>query len=171
MTAAQVRKDLGHFGQFGYPGIGYKSSQLIPEIRRILGTDRDWRVGLVGVGSLGTALLHYKGFGAHGFTTIAAFDNHPDLVGSTVGGVVVEDVARLPDVVRGKDIELGLICVPTAAAQEVADLLVGAGIRGVFIFAPCHVEVPYQVAYVSMDLAAELEQLAFLVSRREGGAP
>lgn len=172
VTAAQVRKDLGYFGQFGFPGLGYKIDQLIPEVRRILGTDKRWQVGLVGVGSLGTALLRYKGFSAHGFRIAAAFDSNPDLGGTLVSGVPVHPVSAIEEVFAAARLELGILTVPSGAAQEVADRLVAAGVKGIFNFAPQRVVLPDHVAYVSMDLSVELERLSFLVSRQsdDGGA-
>lgn len=167
VTAARVRKDLGYFGQFGFPGLGYKISNLIPEIKRILGTDRFWNVALVGIGNLGTALLRYKGFLAHGFRIVCLFDANPLLIGRTVEDLLVHPVERIQDLVREKSIELAILSVPQAAAQEVANLLVTAGIRGIYNFAPVLLSPPEDVGYVSIDLAVELEQLAFLVSHRE----
>lgn len=174
VTAAQVRKDLGYFGQFGFPGLGYKIVQLIPEIRRILGTDKLWRVGLVGVGSLGTALLRYKGFSNHGFRITAAFDSNPELAGTQVSGVSVHSITDLERVFASEGLELGIISVPAEAAQEVADLLVAAGAKGVFNFAPRRIVLPTSVPDVSVDLSVELERLSFLVSSlaavmKEGG--
>jgi redox-sensing transcriptional repressor len=167
VTAAQVRKDLGYFGQFGYPGLGYKISNLIPEIQRILGTDRSWNVALVGIGNLGTALFRYKGFAAHGFRIVCLFDSNPRLNGRSVEGLVVHPVQAVGDLVRSKKIELAILSVPQNAAQEVAQSLVEAGIKGIFNFAPVLLNLPEEVAYVSIDLAVELEQLAFLVCHRE----
>ena len=166
VTAAQVRKDLGYFGQFGFPGLGYKTDQLIPEIRRILGTDKLWNVGLVGVGSLGTALLRYKGFSAHGFRIAAAFDSKPGLSGTRVSGVPVHPDSAIEKVFESEELELGILSVPFEAAQEVADRLVAAGVKGIFNFAPRRITLPQGVAYVSMDLSVELERLSFLVSRQ-----
>ena len=167
VTAARVRKDLGYFGQFGFPGLGYKISNLIPEIKRILGTDRYWNVALVGIGNLGNALLRYKGFLAHGFRIVCLFDSNPLLVGKTVEDLVVHPVERVQELVREKSVELAILSVPQGAAQEVSNLLIQAGIRGIYNFAPVLLSPPEEVAYVSIDLAVELEQLAFLVSHRE----
>ncbi len=167
VTAAQVRKDLGYFGQFGFPGLGYKISNLIPEIQRILGTDRSWNVAMVGIGNLGNALLRYKGFAAHGFRIAALFDANPRLLGRVVEGLTVQTVENIGHAVREKRIELAVLSVPAQAAQEVANRLVQAGIRGIFNFAPVLLALPEDVAYVSIDLAVELEQLAFLVSHRD----
>lgn len=167
VTAAQVRKDLGYFGQFGFPGLGYKISNLIPEIRRILGTERSWNLVMVGIGNLGNALLRYKGFAAHGFRVVALFDSNPRLVGCTLEGLAVHPIKSIAEVVRAEGVELAILSAPASAAQEVADLLVAAGIRGIYNFAPVLLNLPDDVAYVSVDLSVELEQLAFLVSHRK----
>jgi redox-sensing transcriptional repressor len=167
VTAAQVRKDLGYFGQFGYPGLGYKISQLIPEVRRILGTDKVWNVALVGVGNLGTALLRYKGFATHGFRIAALFDSNEKLVGRSAEGIPVRHIDAISRVVPEEAIELAILCVPGEAAQAVADRLVAAGIRGIFNFAPTVISVGEDLSYASIDLALELEQLSFAVTQRE----
>lgn len=167
VTAAQVRKDLGHFGQFGFPGLGYKISNLVPQIKSILGTDRAWNVAMVGIGNLGNALLRYKGFQAHGFRIAALLDNNPRLTGRTLEGLTVEPIEALERIVAERSIELSILSVPASAAQGVADRLVRAGVRGIYNFAPVQLTLPDAVAYVSIDLAVELEQLAFLVRHRE----
>ncbi len=106
-TDAQVRKDLAYFGHFGHPGIGYRCDELIAEIRRILGTDRQWTVTMVGVGNMGRALLRYKGFAAQGFRIVAAFDRDPRIIGSQIEGVPVYDFARLGEIVRGQKYSAG----------------------------------------------------------------
>jgi redox-sensing transcriptional repressor len=165
---AQVRKDLAHFGHFGHPGIGYRCTELIAEIRRILGTDRQWTVTMVGVGNMGRALLRYKGFAAQGFRVVAAFDRDARIVGSQIEGVPVYDVARLGDVVRGQNIQLGMITVPASEAQHVADQLVAAGVVGIVNFAPVALSLPEGIGLVGVDLTTELEQLAFSVANRLG---
>jgi redox-sensing transcriptional repressor len=165
VTAAQVRKDLGYFGQFGYPGVGYRIDQLTAAIRGILGTDRTWKVAIVGIGNLGSALVQYRGFERQGFRICALFDNHPKVIGKRFGTLEVRSVAQVERVVREGGIELGIIAVPAERAQEVADLLVAAGIRGIFNFAPTVLDLPPGVGYVSIDLAVELEQLSFIVTQ------
>ena len=167
VTAAQVRKDLGYFGQFGFPGIGYRVAELSRVIRGILGTDRAWNVALVGIGNLGSALVRYRGFERQGFRIVALFDSNPRLVGQVLAGVEVHPLERLEDVVRDEKVRLGILAVPADAAQEVADRLVQAGIQGIFNFAPTVINLPENVEYVSIDLAVELEQLTFFVSRLE----
>lgn len=165
-TDAQVRKDLAYFGHFGHPGIGYRCGELIAEIRRILGTDRQWIVTLVGVGNMGRALLRYKGFAAQGFRIVAAFDLDPRVVGSKIEGILVYDPRQLGDLVRKLRIQLGMITVPAAQAQNVADQLVAAGIAGIVNFAPVTLSLPERVPLVGVDLTTELEHLAFAVANR-----
>src|SRR5436190_102172 len=125
---AQVRKDLACFGQFGYPGIGYRIEELSAALRRILGIDRDWPLALVGLGNLGRALLKYRGFRSRGFHIVALFDNDPAKVGQTYDGLTVEPVDSLRKTVAARGISLAVLSVPADAAQRVADLLVGCGI-------------------------------------------
>ena len=165
-TDAQVRKDLAYFGQFGHPGIGYRCPELVAAIRAILGTDREWNVAIIGVGNLGRALLGYRGFQPQGFRIVAAFDNQPDKIGTQLEGVRVYAMDELASVVAAHDIRLGMLAVPAAAAQEVADRLVDAGVVGIVNFAPVTLSLPEQVSQVGVDLATELEQIAFSVANR-----
>jgi redox-sensing transcriptional repressor len=166
-TDAQVRKDLAYFGQFGYPGIGYRCEELIQQIKKILGTDRGWPVVMVGVGNLGRALLGYKGFEQQGFQVVAAFDVDPAKVGRTIEGVEVFHFDRMNEVIQQKEIKLAIIAVPASAAQNVAEQLVAAGIDGVLNFAPVTISLPKHVNKVGVDLAIELEQLSFAVVKRQ----
>ncbi len=163
---AQVRKDLGFFGQFGYPGVGYRCDELIHAMRDILGTNHAWPVVMVGVGNLGQALLGYRGFGRQNFSIEAAFDANPAKVGITVQGLVIRPIGELAEVVRDKRIRLGMIVVPAERAQEVADRLVAAGIEGIVNFAPVTLALPPHVQTVAVDLAIELEQLSFAVTNK-----
>ena len=169
-TDAQVRKDLAYFGHFGYPGIGYRCDELIVEIRRILGTDQHWPVGIVGTGNLGRALLGYKGFGNQNFRIVAAFDVDAQKVGAVIDGVRVYHFDDLATVVKQLRIRLAMIVVPAASAQAVADKLVTAGVEGIVNFAPVTITLPEGVTLVGVDLAIELEQLSFAVARRQTGA-
>jgi len=168
-TDAQVRKDLAYFGQFGYPGIGYRCQELVEQIRKILGTDRSWPVCLVGLGNLGRALLRYRGFSTQGFSMVAAFDNDPEKVGTTIEGYKVLPDDQIQETVTRHAIRLGVLTVPAAAAQGVADELVAAGIQGILNFAPVTINVPDHVRIVGVDLAIELEQLCFNVVRAMEG--
>jgi len=165
-TDAQVRKDLAYFGQFGYPGIGYRTAELVSAIRGILGTNQVWNAAMVGAGNLGRALLGYKGFQRRGFKIAAVFDVENAKVGSEIEGIRIQHLDNLPKVAREHKIRLGLIAVPGAAAQNVADQLVSAGIQGILNFAPVTINLPDTVNMVSVDLAIELEQLSFAVVNR-----
>jgi redox-sensing transcriptional repressor len=169
-TDAQVRKDLAYFGQFGYPGIGYRCEELVGAIKKILGTDREWAVGIVGTGNLGRALLGYRGFGNQGFCIVAAFDIDDAKVGRQIEGVPVFHLDRLAETVREKNIRLGMIAVPAPAAQGVADKLVAAGVEGIVNFAPVTISLPSGVHLVGVDLAIELERLSFAVVNRPENA-
>ena len=163
---AQVRKDLGYFGQFGQPGVGYRCGDLVPAIKNILGTDREWGVAIVGVGNLGRALLGYRGFASQGFRLAAAFDADPAKVGQQFEGLTVEPIDRIEEVIRDREVTLGLIASPAGAAQEIADHLVAAGVQGILNFAPVTLSLPAGVSLVGVDLATELEQLSFSVANR-----
>lgn len=165
-TDAQVRKDLAHFGHFGHPGIGYRCDELVGAIRKILGTDREWRAVLVGVGNLGRALLGYRGFHRQGFRLVAAFDTEPAMIGKEIEGVPILDIATMEETVTSQQVELALIAVPANVAQAVADQLVAAGVGGILNFAPVTLTVPEGVSKVGVDLARELEQVTFSVANR-----
>jgi redox-sensing transcriptional repressor len=166
VTDAQVRKDFAYFGQFGYPGIGYRCEELVLEIRRILGTDRTWPVALIGCGNLGQALLGYRGFGKQGFQVVLAFDIDPNIVGNTFEGLEVVHLDRLPELVREHDIRLAILAVPAKAANQAVVSIVEAGIAGILNFAPVTLKLPKSVSVIGVDLAMELEQLAFGVIKR-----
>ena len=160
---AQVRKDLAYLGNIGQPGIGYHVADLIAALRRCLGIDRPWPAVLVGVGNLARALLRYRGFQRQGFTFVALIDADPKKIGQLVDGLTVQPPEKLAEVIAKTGAELAVIAVPADAAQGVADLLVSAGVRGILNFAPTVLRVPSKVSLVSVDLAVQLEQLAFLV--------
>jgi redox-sensing transcriptional repressor len=165
---AQVRKDLAYFGQFGHPGIGYKVGDLILQLRKILGTDKVWNVLLVGAGNLGRALSAYRGFLRKGFQLAAVFDADAGKQSQSLGGLTVRPMQELREVIERERIRLAIMSVPAEAAQDVADKLVAAGIGGILNFAPVALNVPPQVAVQSVDLAVQLEQLAFRMSLRDG---
>lgn len=162
-TDAQVRKDLAYFGQFGYPGIGYRCAELISAIKKILGTNQSWALGIVGMGNLGRALIGYRGFHQQGFQIVAGFDTDPAKIGSKVEGLQVYHLDDVSQVVRDKNIRLAIVAVPAAVAQRVADALVAAGIEGILNFAPVTLVLPKHIHTVGVDLAIELEQLSFNV--------
>lgn len=164
LTAAQVRKDFAYFGQFGFPGVGYKVEHLIEQIRRILGTDQGWSVALIGVGRLGTALLRYRGFEKQGFRIEAIFDKNPRRIGRKVEGIKIHNLDDYEEVSRDLGLSMAILAVPVQEAQAVADRLVRAGVLGLLNFAPIRLQLPETVSLVEVDLAVQLEQLSFLVS-------
>jgi len=168
LTDAQVRKDLAYFGQFGHPGIGYRVDELIKQVRKILGTDKDWNVILVGAGNLGRALSAYRGFVKKGFRLVAIFDADETKVGTVVSNLAVQSLNSLQQVVRVHQVKLGIISVPAEAAQQVAEQLAGAGIKGILNFAPISLLLDDNVAISAVDLAVHLEQLSFQVSLTDG---
>jgi redox-sensing transcriptional repressor len=159
----QVRKDLAYLGNLGHRGIGYPTEELIAALRAALGVDRSWSVVLVGVGNLARALLRYRGFPQQGFHIVALFDSDPAKVGQRVEGLEVQSPEQLTAVIAATGAELAILTVPAEEAQRAADLLTAAGIRGLLNFAPAVLRLPAQVRLVSVDLAVQLEQLAFLV--------
>lgn len=166
LTAAQVRKDFAYFGQFGYPGIGYRCEEMVVEIKKILGTDRIWNVALVGCGNLGQALLGYRGFQKQGFQVVAAFDVNDNVVGSEFYGLKVQHLKEMVETAKIHDIRLAILAVPSESAHLVVDQLVEAGITGILNFAPVTLSLPKTISVVGVDLAMELEQLAFAVVKQ-----
>jgi redox-sensing transcriptional repressor len=166
---AQVRKDLAFFGQFGYPGIGYRIEELIPSLRRVLGIDHDWPLALIGLGNLGRALIKYRGFKDRGFHIVALFDNDPTKVGMDFDGLIVQPTSELAEVVAAKHITLAVLSVPADVAQHLADQLVACGVTGILNFAPMPLNVPPTVNVVGVDLSVQLEHLAYKVQNAQGG--
>ena len=163
-TSAQVRKDLSHFGSFGKRGLGYPVPVLRARLGEILGVGRRWGVALVGAGKLGAALYAYDGFRRRGFHVVAVFDDDPRKIGRRWGALAVEDVARLGTKVRELGIEIGIIVTPAAAAQEVADAMVEAGLTAILNFAPQKLVLPGGVTLRNVNLAIELEALCFALT-------
>ena len=166
-TASQVRKDFAYFGQFGYPGIGYRCEELVAEIRRILGTDRVWPVALIGCGNLGQALLGYRGFGKQGFQVVAAFDVDVKLVGKKIEGLTIKHLDDLGSFTKAKQIKVAILAVPATAVDDTVAAILKTEITGILNFAPVTLALPKNIALVEVDLARELEQLAFSVVQLE----
>jgi redox-sensing transcriptional repressor len=164
LSDAQVRKDLAYFGQFGHPGIGYRVDDLIAQVKRILGTDKTWNVVLIGAGNLGRALTAYRGFDAKGFKLVAVLDNDPSKIGQKYSAFTIQPLTSLEDTIRALSVRLAILTVPADVAQEVADRVIEAGVRGILNFAPVSLDVPETVALNSVDLAVQLEQLSFQVN-------
>ena len=166
VTSAKVRKDLSHLGSYGTRGVGYDVAYLIHQIRRELGLTQDWGIAIVGIGNLGHALAGYKGFAARGFRVAALLDVDPAKIGEKVGEQEIAHLDRLPELVRDRGIAIGVIATPAEAVQEAGDRLVDAGIRSILNFAPAPLAVPPGVSVRSVDLAVELQILAYYEQRK-----
>ncbi|MQA90987.1 MAG: redox-sensing transcriptional repressor Rex [Gemmatimonas sp.] len=166
-TAAQVRKDLSLFGSFGKRGLGYAVSELLQEIREILGLNRSWRVALVGAGKIGSALITYRNFRTRGFHIEAVFDTDPDKVGKRWGTQTILDDTEMGSVLAGKRIEIAVIAVPADAAQGVVDRVVASGVSAILNFAPVRLRVPKGVSLRNVDMVVEMEGLAFALTSTE----
>jgi redox-sensing transcriptional repressor len=162
VNPAQVRKDLAYFGEFGVRGVGYDVRDLLREIKKILATDRDWRLCIVGMGNMGSALAQNENFRRRGYHIVAAFDSDPEKVGVEIsGGIVIEPVAKLRSRIETLRVEIGLITTPPHEAQRVADLLMDGGIKAILNFAPIQIRVPECCAVENVDFALKLENLAY----------
>ena len=164
ITDAQVRKDLGNFGQLGQPGNGYAVTALRAELRRILKIDRTWNAVVIGVGNIGRAILSYPHFAGRGFNVVAAFDADDRRVGESIGEVRVRSMDDLPAAIAELDVRIGILTVPADAAQSVAEEMTAAGIQGILNFAPVRIDVGDAAEVTSVDLSRSLEQLAYQVA-------
>ncbi|HEX8843603.1 MAG TPA: redox-sensing transcriptional repressor Rex [Pyrinomonadaceae bacterium] len=167
LNSAQIRKDLGYFGEFGLRGVGYFVEELRQHITKILGLDTRHRVGIVGAGNLGTALANYNGFRESSFEVVALFDNDKAKIGRRIGKaeIMVYDVKRVERVVREKGIDVAVIAVPARAAQKVLNQLMTAGIKAVLNFAPASLKARLGVKLKTVDLTISLESLSYFLSR------
>jgi redox-sensing transcriptional repressor len=166
VNSPKVRKDLSHLGSYGTRGVGYDVAYLIHQIRRELGLTQHWSIVIAGVGNLGHALANYKGFAERGFRVAALVDADPGKVGERVGELTVRHIDDLAEVVAAEDVAIGVIATPAAAVQEVADRFVAAGVRSILNFAPAMLAVPPGVSVRKVDLAVELQILAFYEQRK-----
>lgn len=161
LTPAQVRKDLSLFGSFGTRGLGYKVLELKEKIASILGLDKTWKVALIGVGNVGSALVSYKEFAKQGFLIKLLFDNDQRKIGKNHKGIIIKDVKDLVKELKESKIEMVIIAVPADQAQKVVDQVVKADIRTILNFAPANIKVPDQVFLRTVNMAMELEHLSF----------
>jgi redox-sensing transcriptional repressor len=156
INATQIRRDLSNFGKFGKRGVGYSIDSLLAEIRRILRTQGQHNIALVGAGRLGEAIASSQIFAEHGINIAAIFDSDPQKFGHDIGGTAIEDERRLKDAVREKNIVVGVLAVPAFAAQKVADDLVDAGVRIIFNYSEGLLDVPADVTVHTSNPAVEL---------------
>lgn len=169
--SAQLRKDLSFLGSFGTRGVGYDVGSLADYIKAALGLESEHRLAIIGIGNLGHALANYSGYGQRGFTVEALLDASPAVVGTTVAGIVVEDIADLADVIARRNVSMVVLATPGAAAQQIAEKVVGAGVREILNFAPTALQVPDDVVVRSVDVGGELQILAFHAAARAAVVP
>lgn len=161
ISAAQIRKDISQFGEFGKQGTGYSIPFLIERLQGILKVNRVWEVIIVGMGDMGHALARYNGFVNRGFNVVMLFDNDPEKVGQRVNGLEVLDTNTLVDKVKENRIKVAMLTVPASAAQEAANLLVKAGVKAILNYAPIHLNVPKDVHVQHIDPATHLQRMTY----------
>jgi redox-sensing transcriptional repressor len=170
LNAAQIRKDLAYFGEFGVRGVGYYVSDLQRHLRQILGLDRRLRVAIMGAGNLGLALADYPGFRQEGFEIAALFDTARDKIGErSRGGVPIHDIRDLKKVARRDRLDIAVLAVPAPFAQPVVEQVVAAGIKAILNFSPGALKVPDEVKVKSVDLTVSLESLSFYLAQGDSG--
>lgn len=169
VNPAEIRRDFTYFGTFGKKGVGYDVETLIQHIQRILGSDEPHKIALVGAGNLGSAIASYEGLLQHGFHIAAIFDNDPAKVGKNIRHLEVFDLKDLPHITRNAAIEIGIIAVPPAAAQPVADLLVEGGVSVILNYTPALISVPDGVQLHNTDPVQQLLHTLYYLSSSEKG--
>ena len=172
LNAAQIRKDLAYFGEFGVRGVGYTVKELKRHLRQILGLDRRVRVAVIGAGNLGLALADYPGFRQEGFSITALFDTERTKIGHTSKtGVRILNIDDLPRIAKKETIDIAVVAVPAEAAQAVVNASVAAGIKAILNFSPGTLRTPRRVKLKHVDLTVSLESLSFFLAREESHEP
>ena len=161
ISAAQIRKDLSQFGEFGKQGTGYQIAYLIEQLQQILNVDHEWEIAVVGAGDIGNAVARYKGFSNRGFRVCLIFDINPEKIGSQIGEFVVLDYANLVEAIQAARIKIAMVTVPANRAQEVADRLVEAGIKAILNYAPISINVPEGVRVQYIDPSIHLQRMTY----------
>jgi redox-sensing transcriptional repressor len=161
ISAAQIRKDISQFGEFGKQGTGYSILFLIEKLKDILKVDRVWEVVIVGMGDIGHALAHYNGFANRGFHVSMVFDNDPKKVGQKVGDFHVLEAGSMNEKIKAHKIKIAMLCVPATSAQEAADQLVKAGIKAILNYAPISLTVPDDVHVQYIDPVTHLQRMTY----------
>jgi redox-sensing transcriptional repressor len=169
VNSNQLRKDLNFFGEFGTRGLGYHVKDLLSDIRRVLGLNKEWRIAVIGIGDLGSSLLAYNDFLRQNYKIVAAFDVDPLKVIGRVSEKLGQPVEvlhtnRIKEVAKERKIEIGLITTPSSEAQNVADMLVEAEVRGILNFAPTQITVPEGYVLKDIFFTTVLDNLAYLLS-------
>jgi len=162
VNPAQIRKDLAYFGEFGVRGVGYYVKELLFEIKRILGLNKEWRMGIVGVGNLGLALISHENFLKQGYLFVAAFDNDPQKINKKLpNGLLIHHVNDLSFRAKEIGMEIGIIATPGNWAQEIANRFIKADIRAILNFAPTQIHAPQGFRVENVDFTVKLDNLAY----------
>ncbi len=161
ISAAQIRKDISQFGEFGKQGTGYSIEYLIRKLQEILKVDRVWDMAVVGAGDIGSAVARYQGFSDRGFRVSMIFDNDPKKIGTKIGSFIIQDSANLVEKIREANIKVAMITVPASQAQSVADQLVKAGIKAILNYAPVPLNVPQDVQLQHFDPVIHLQHMTY----------
>jgi redox-sensing transcriptional repressor len=168
LNAAQIRKDLSYFGEFGTRGVGYEVARLVDEISHCVGLDRTWNVIIVGADLLGAALARYKGFSDQGFRLVGMFDSSPEVIGASYGSGRVRSLAELEGFCRSEPVDIAMITVPAAEAEATIERLGSVGVRAILNFTPVKAHVPEDVLVRQVDLSSELMSLTFWLDGGRG---
>lgn len=161
ISAAQIRKDISQFGDFGKQGTGYSIAYLLDKLREILKVDRIWDVVLVGAGDMGHALANYQGFQNRGFRIVMIFDSDKEKVGQKIGDFVIEDAEKIVEKIKAAGVKMAMLTIPAAAAQGVADKLVQAGVKAILNYAPISLNVPNNVKVQYIDPSTHLQRMTY----------
>lgn len=161
ISAAQIRKDISQFGEFGKQGTGYSIQFLLDKLREILKVDRIWDVALIGAGDMGHALANYQGFKNRGFRIVAIFDSNKDKVGNKIGDFTIDDADRMIDKIKAGGIKIAMLTVPASSAQDVADKVVQAGVKAILNYAPISLNVPNNVKVQHIDPSTHLQRMTY----------
>lgn len=166
-SASQIRQDLNNFGGFGQQGYGYNVEDLKNQLGKILGLDKIYKTVIAGAGNLGQAIANYKGFQDAGFKVLALFDRNPRVIGLRIRDIEIKDVEQMESFIKENGVEIGIITVPKYSAQEIADIYVRSGIKGIWNFAPADIRVPDEIIVENVHLNESLFALSYFMNNRE----
>ena len=164
ISAAQIRKDLSQFGEFGKQGTGYNIDYLADQLRKILHVNKVWDVAIIGIGDVGHALARYQGFTNRGFRIVLLFDNNPDKIGKQVGEFTINDIRNLVTMIQSSGVKIAMLAIPVAHAQEVTNLLVQAGVKCILNYAPVNILVPSDVKVQYIDPVLHLQRMSYYLT-------
>lgn len=164
ISSAQIRKDLSHFGGFGKQGTGYKIAYLREQLRQVLKVEREWEVALIGAGDLGSAVARYRGFADRGFHITSVFDSAPEKIGRSIGNFMIQPIDKAAAIIAERGIKIAMIAVPAEKAQEVADMLIGAGVKAILNYAPINLNVPADVHVQYIDPVIHLQRMTYYLT-------